>query len=595
MLGVVADCATPRYYFKTGFFFGTPECAIEDYTDFACANETLGDAEHLLDNASVYAKMVSLARIDVSGNSRLSSLPESWSAVPHNLVVSASRNPKLVKVPYVLCNDTANITLDVSLTPFAKHIEWSGQLHRADPSTRISPSCQHSVREALTLDISDNDLNCNLNECDFQNVVVQLRNLSFLDLSNNSIKVINAPLITMTKHFHHTKLSVNMKGNPVDTFDSRIEPLSIIKFWSAIIDDSNFLSFYAFTIQAIDAQDNSIADMVPMSTERFEIQRADNLNWKISDGVDLLPKKVWWIYWEKFKLTLDGAKTLALFLPKSGVTKIHFDEMEIGDEAGVLLCSNLPAGLHNLYLSRDTIGDATALAVAKALPQSQISFLTLSSNNIGPIGIKALATALTLTNFTTFVNFRDNVAIGDDGAIALVSALPHTNVHSLDLSMTSLSLEGMKMLAGMLNNSQVQYFYCSLNDMGDKGAAVWASALPKLNLRVILLTENRINDDGALALAAALPESSLTHLILKGNNITDVGVKAFAAVLLLSRIQFINLAANKGITEEGLAILREVNGKKNVNGQELIVVVQGVGFCLDIYSDKCQIDKYFFG
>ena len=135
-LGILADCASPRYYFKDGYFLGTPTCAIEDYVAFNCANGTLIDVDTLFDNSSVYADMVRLERIDVSGNRRLASLPRSWSAVPNDIVVLAARNPALTGVPYALCRKTMNITIDVSDTPFSKAVNWSEQILKDVPRNK---------------------------------------------------------------------------------------------------------------------------------------------------------------------------------------------------------------------------------------------------------------------------------------------------------------------------------------------------------------------------------------------------------------------------------------------------------------------------
>jgi Leucine-rich repeat (LRR) protein len=614
MMGIIADCASPKYYFQSGYFFGKPSCAVEHYEKFACANGTLGKAEHLLNNASIYAKMVRLQVIDVSSNSYLSSLPESWSAVPHTIVVLAARNSKLTQVPYSLCNDTANITLDAEKTPFAKHVGWSGQLNRAQTSTRISPSCLQSIHGAQILDISNNDLNCGTYACDFQEVVMKLRNLSYVDFSNNLIQTIDAPLITMTKHFYKTtESSFNMTGNPVVNISISAEPFSVLKSWCNIIDESDLIEFKEFTFNIIDFQENSFIDMGLKKLEwirELRLLHAQNINWAISKHLEFIPKRLTRLYLKKFLLTTDGAKALAVALPNSAVKELLLEEMGMSDEEGVLIISNLPPGLlqlslaYNVFNSAGTItvdtpvhlrlGDKTAKELATLLPSSLISYLDLSHNFILSNGTKALAVTLPVSQITHLDLYANG--LGETGIIALANALPRSQVIDLNLGHTeghymsrhgNFSMQGTKTLVAKLNQSKVKILAYHRNELGDEGATIWASALPKLNLISLRLSENKINDNGANALAAALPTSSLQHLDLSTNNINDAGVKALVDSLLQSRIVLLNLFKNS-ITLGGWTLLREVNGKKNIHGETVIIMGESLGYCYEVFFKKCR-------
>lgn len=87
-----------------------------------------------------------------------------------------------------------------------------------------------------------------------------------------------------------------------------------------------------------------------------------------------------------------GTIALANALSKSTQLKILvLNYNNIGDAGTITLADALSksAQLKNLYLGCNDIGDAGAVALANDLP-TQLHILTLFSNNIGEIGIKAL-------------------------------------------------------------------------------------------------------------------------------------------------------------------------------------------------------------
>jgi hypothetical protein len=108
-----------------------------------------------------------------------------------------------------------------------------------------------------------------------------------------------------------------------------------------------------------------------------------------------------------------------------------------------------------------------------------------------------------------------------------------------------------------------------------------------LKLTTLILSNNEISDDGAKSLAVALPGCSLTSLSLSGNNITGAGVASLVETLLKSRIELLNLYLNP-INQEGLERLRKVNGKENIDGKPVVILVQEVGVCLEYRSRACQ-------
>jgi hypothetical protein len=403
MLGVsFAECAHPKHYFKTGYFLGTPGCAVEEYREFACANK-LRKEEYLLNNASIYAKMVRLKKIDVSGNTHLVALPSSWIAVPTNLLVLASQNKNLKNVPFTLCNATAsNITLDASNTHFSKNVNWSGQVLHAKTTTQISNSCLQSVKHAQTLDLSFNNLQCDETSCEFQEVVMQMRNLSFLNLKNNSIKQITASLVTMTKHFPQLGESemVDMMGNPVEKFHLNPQPISVIESWFRIMKTSDLVSLKSGTLWSIDFKGRTFIDLELWrltNLESVQVRRATNLHWPknnfaTNNGPALFPTGLVTLELGYFALTLDGAKSLAMELPSSQIKELILFELGINDESAKILASMLPkSSIKKLYMECNEIGDEGAKALAAVLLRSRVVLLDVEKNSqMGKEGLQAL-------------------------------------------------------------------------------------------------------------------------------------------------------------------------------------------------------------
>ena len=360
-LGILADCARPRYYFKNGFFLGTPTCAIEDYVAFDCANGTLIDVDNLFDNSSVYADMIRLERIDVSGNRRLASLPRSWSAVPNDIVVSAAHNPALISVPYALCRKIANITIDVSNTPFAKVVNWSGQISKEVPRNNdfesrnldVSRSCLNSAQHAHTLDVSNNGLTCGLRHCEFEATILNMRNLSFLDIGHNEIKKIDGSLSSITRNIQVMALeisrfpAINLVGNDIGSFYLYGESAGVLKSWFT-------------TMRALGSVKEGAlqADLNATEFRELEIGKLRSLK----------------------ELLIHGKNTVHEFdfLHESNIEFLFLDSCNIDNTKAEKLASALrQSNLKSLYLYENTFDESGALALVESIEYSNLKKLKI--------------------------------------------------------------------------------------------------------------------------------------------------------------------------------------------------------------------------
>ena len=112
----------------------------------------------------------------------------------------------------------------------------------------------------------------------------------------------------------------------------------------------------------------------------------------------------------------------------------------------------------------------------------------------------------------TDVNLSFN-GIGPAGAIALARAIPGSNLEVLRLSNNEIGNAGTMALARAIPGSNLRVLDLSLNLIGDRGAKAIAGAIPDSNLEALDLIDNRVGAAGEIALAEALKENySLTTM-----------------------------------------------------------------------------------
>ena len=228
-LGKIADCATPKYYFRNGFLTGTLTCAEDQYVSIQCNNNELKGVKHIKENFFMYSNMKNVTSVTISYNKDLISLPESFSYLKNLNFLNVTGNGNLIKLPYSICalptlhNSNNNIQLILKDTPLETEIDWSNELlsyayklNATHPQSElnIKIGCQNAFEKKLKkLNLANNNLKCeggnndhlnfklpqknfNLEQSPLDNSVIQctfhrveyFSQLSYLNLRNNSIK-----------------------------------------------------------------------------------------------------------------------------------------------------------------------------------------------------------------------------------------------------------------------------------------------------------------------------------------------------------------------------------------------------------------------
>ena len=175
---------------------------------------------------------------------------------------------------------------------------------------------------------------------------------------------------------------------------------------------------------------------------------------------------------------------------------------------------NLGAGLTQLVLWFNPVGDDGAMAIAAALPPT-LDTLCVSKTECGSKGMSALAAALPRTQIM-LLDCSLNPTVGDDGWMALGAALPQmATLGCLNCSENQMTAASLTALAAGLTEPSVWSLTLDLERSGidDTGARVLADALPRMTrLKKLLLRGNAFGLESRAALRAAVAQHPLSHV-----------------------------------------------------------------------------------
>jgi len=179
-------------------------------------------------------------------------------------------------------------------------------------------------------------------------------------------------------------------------------------------------------------------------------------------------------------------------------------------QLGKAIVALKPPGLRQIYLSKNSVGDAGAIGLAAGLKElEEMDTLHFADNQIGDAGMVALADSIKHLGCTTLVFTRNT--FGDEGAEAFAKALADPD-----------------------NFANLDWLFLNECQIGDKGAAAIAKALltGAKELVRLALHDNKIGDEGALAIAEVLNKGALAQngefFYFQGNPLTDKGKEAVA-------------------------------------------------------------------
>ena len=194
-----------------------------------------------------------------------------------------------------------------------------------------------------------------------------------------------------------------------------------------------------------------------------------------------------------------------------------------------------------------------------AISDNNLQVMNLSSNNLGPTGIRRLQRFIVKASLLTHVDLSD-CQIGNSGAALLSEFFMCLPMRYLRLSNNNIGDKGLiNMVPNLKYAPTLEWLDMAGNLLTDKSVICLGKALPCLpNLRNLDLQRNKIGDEGADAISRQLSRlNRVTHLMLAQNLIGQSGASALAGHCWTTKsLRHVNLSLNN-IPEEGILSLRK--------------------------------------
>ena len=244
--------------------------------------------------------------------------------------------------------------------------------------------------------------------------------------------------------------------------------------------------------------------------------------------------------------------------------------------------------LRELYLGNLALSSGFARLLAKELPDSQLTHLSLRYNPIENEGVKLIAESIPSSE----IKYLDLCATLLSSAKDIAKVLPNSKLTYLDLSENKLRNDGAKAIAKQASFSKITKLYLDSNFINQKALKTLANGLGKLNIKELSikhtfepeapkkrkpqkavelialqlpnwetsfldLSFTKIIDQDIDSLCRSIPISSLKFLNLEGNPIKDAGIKSLARVIPSSKFESLvlrNLYFQTGVAELTFAV-----------------------------------------
>lgn len=230
----------------------------------------------------------------------------------------------------------------------------------------------------------------------------------------------------------------------------------------------------------------------------------------------------------------------------------------IGDTGCGALAFQCLAGNYNLqtfFLSGNQITERGALSLAGAiLHGTGLTRLHLTANNLGPMGMKAIASAIA----------KNEARMTEAVASGKIDASLVRHLEELQLGSTSIRSDGFLAIPGMLlSNSSLKSLVLSNNKLDDQDMLLLAQALTQnktVPLESLQLSFNFITCEGVECLMNALWGSkTLRELKLDNNIVKDRGAQLCAVVLTSVALDSLDLSFNKISTVGIKALMKNIS------------------------------------
>ena len=203
--------------------------------------------------------------------------------------------------------------------------------------------------------------------------------------------------------------------------------------------------------------------------------------------------------------------------PLQGIKLIH---LHLTERTAIALATAVQASsIRAIDLTYNDIGPRGAIALANALRDSGIESLLLARNSISVEATQYLAQVLSEGSTSLKALDLSKNYIGDAGAIALAKALPHTKLETLLVDMNEITKVGVAEICKAVKSTRTLVnLSLGVNNLTDPSAKLIAELIRTHPMEKVSVNHNQFTKKGVAYLADAIAESiTLEHLDLRGN------------------------------------------------------------------------------
>ncbi|KAA0722933.1 NLR family CARD domain-containing protein 3 CARD15-like protein [Triplophysa tibetana] len=277
-------------------------------------------------------------------------------------------------------------------------------------------------------------------------------------------------------------------------------------------------------------------------------------------------------------ISLSSAQWSALvFVSLSSDQELDEFNLSKYDQSDECLLNLLPVvkASRKADLCRCNLTEKSCSSLASVLTSnsSSLTELNLSDNNLQDSGMKLLSDGLKNTNCKLKTLHMMYCSIGDEGFVALASALssnPNSHLTQLDLRYNNPGDSGVKLISDLLKdpNCKLQKLNLMSCNLTEKSCSSLASVLTSnsSSLTELILSDNNLQDSGVKLLSDGLKNTNckLKTLNLCCCNLTEKCCSSLASVLKSksSSLTELNLSLNK-LQGSGVKLISD--GLKNTN------------------------------
>ena len=241
----------------------------------------------------------------------------------------------------------------------------------------------------------------------------------------------------------------------------------------------------------------------------------------------------------------DGAHMLARGLATTSLDVLDLSSNNIGPNGMKSIADNVLC--KELFFNDCNIGPEGAMHLARSiLLKPVLAFLNLVNNCIDSISIIKLAEGLSYCVSLQGLILMHN-DVGYNGAIALAQRLQHCpNLKNLNLASCNLGGDGIVRLAEQFHSwTSMKYLSLSDNGLGSQMFLISGGIQQLVYLQGLCLSNNSIDNAAATALAEGIQRCSLLHtLIVSKNLIGSGGASVLAESMKCERIKYLDFSNN---------------------------------------------------